>query len=183
MNQDGGNDGIIQNVGFGHEVSGTPPKRRATRAEIDAIAWKTIREAKPHNGSPCGYSKCGRPSNYCELGQMISDRDDFELAWSEFLHEFFRYRTASFFEEPPPQILSKGWRAILAGTAEYLSKEFNLPIPVWTEEAEYFLPMLWNPLEDWVPDMEQYRAEQIAKAHEIFLKRKVIFASRNLITL
>ena len=105
-------------------------ERRATRAEIDQIAWNTIKTAKVHSEPPWGYAECGRPANYAELGQMVKDwNGDFEQAWSEFLHEFFRYRTASFFAEPPPKFLSPGLRAILAGTAEYLSKEFNLPVP------------------------------------------------------
>ena len=115
---------------------------------------------------------------------MIKDwNGDFEQAWSEFLHEFFRYRTASFFAEPPPKFLSRGLRAILAGTAEYLSKEFNLPVPAWTEEPEYFLPEIWAPWTDMGLDMKEFEEERKAKSHECFLRRNVIFASRDLITL
>ena len=159
-------------------------ERRATRAEIDQIAWNTVKTAAVRTTSPPGYLNCGRPANYAELGQMIADWDgDFEHAWSEFLHEFFRYRTANFFAEPPPKNLSPGWRAVLAGTAEYLSKEFNLPVPAWTEEPEYFLPEIWNPWEDLGLDMKEFEEEQKAKSHECFLRRNVLFASRNLITL
>ena len=115
---------------------------------------------------------------------MIEDLDgDFEFAWSEFLHEFFRYRHASFFAEPPPKDLSPGWRAILAGTAEYLSKEFGLPAPAWTEEPEYFMPHIWDPLGELMVGVEQYEQERRAAAHEVFLRRNVIFEARNLITL
>lgn len=157
---------------------------RATRAEIDAIAWKTIKSAALCPGTPSGYAECGRPANYAELGQMIKDwNGDYEHAWSEFLHEFFRYRTASFFAEPPPRMLSPGRRAILAGTAEYLSKEFNIPVPAWTEEPEYFLPEIWDPWTDMGLDMKEFEEERKAKSHECFLRRNVLFASRDLITL
>jgi hypothetical protein len=156
----------------------------ATRAEIDAIAWKTIHATHVvRDRLPSGYAVCGRPRNYTEFGQMVLDREDYEQAWSEFLHEFFRFRTASFFSDRPPRFIGPGQCAILAGTAEYLSKDFGLPVPAWTEEPEYFLPELWDPMSDWCPGMEEFREIRIAKANECFLRRNVIFESRNLITL
>jgi hypothetical protein len=158
--------------------------RRANRTEIDQIAWNTIRTAEVRSTPPSGYEACGRPSNYAELGRIIVDRGgDFEHAWGEFLHEFYRYRQPSFFSIPPPRSMSPGWRAILAGTAEYLSNEFGLSVSAWTEEAEYFLPEVWDPLSDLFADIEQYEDERRTKAHEVFLKRNVIFESRNLIAL
>jgi hypothetical protein len=159
-------------------------ERRATRAEIDQIAWKTIKTAAVCSTEPFGYSKCGRPSNYAEFGRMLTDLDgDFGLAWGEFLHEFYRYRTAGFFAEPPPENLSPGRRAMLAGTAEYLSKEFNLPIPPWTERPEYFLPEIWDSWSEIGLDVKEFEEERKAKSHECFLRRNVIYASRDLITL
>jgi len=78
---------------------------------------------------------------------------------------------ASFFAEPPPRILSPRWRAVLAGTAEYLCKQFNLPIPGWTEEPEYSLPEIWNPWTDMGLDMKELEEERKAKSHECFLRR------------
>ena len=159
-------------------------ERRATREEIDQIAWTTIKTATVYPGPPYGYAHCGRPANYAELDQMIADLDgDFEHSWSEFLHEFFRYRTAEFFAEPPPKMLSPAWRVVLAGTAEYLSNEFGLPVPAWTEGREYFLPEIWDPLDDLGLNRTEFEEMRRAQSHESFLRRNVIFKTRNLITL
>jgi hypothetical protein len=59
----------------------------------------------------------------------------------------------------------------------------NKPVPAWTEEPEYFLPEIWDPWTDMDLDMKEFEEERKAKSHECFLKRNVIFASRDLITL
>lgn len=69
---------------------------------------------------------------------------DHELAWSEFLHEFFRYKQASFFAVPPPRTFSPQRRALLAGVAEYLSERYSLPVPDWVHDPQYTLPELWD---------------------------------------
>jgi hypothetical protein len=87
--------------------------RRPTRADLDRTAWSIIHQAsvvKDHR--PAGYAASFRPANYAELGQKITDTGDFELAWSEFLHEFYRFRTPDFFSERPPAFLSPGWKAL-----------------------------------------------------------------------
>lgn len=56
-----------------------------SRAEIDAIAWRTLEEQVPHSGQPPCYEACKRPANLIELSQMIADTDDFECSWSEFI--------------------------------------------------------------------------------------------------
>lgn len=119
-----------------------------TRAELDHIAWQTIHTASAiGNRQPAGYAATGRPSNFIELAQMMADRDE-EMAWSEFLHEFYRFRTPSFFAERPPESLSPQWKALLAGTAEFLSKEFGLPVPEWVNDPQYTLPVQWDRWED-----------------------------------
>jgi hypothetical protein len=153
------------------------------RQKTDQIAWEAIKKAYVVEGAPLGYALSGRPANYTELGQMIADRNgDFEHSWSEFLHEFLRYRQASFFAERPPSNLSPGWRAILAGTAEYFSEMFHLETPAWVLESEYTLPDLWDPLDDMFPGLFSIE-ERRHKAHPIFLKHNVVFEDRNLITL
>ena len=57
----------------------------------------------------------------------------------------FRYKSASFFDVPP-EGFSREYRALLAGTGEFLSKEFGLTVPAWTEEAQYFLEEWWDAL-------------------------------------
>jgi len=155
----------------------------ATRERLDEVAWGVIKRAKPFAGHPSGYAASRRPANFVELYQCADDRDDFELAFSEFLHEFYRYRTASFFALPPPSRVSPGWKAVLAGGAEYLSKEFNLPVPAWTEDLAYFLPELWDPMSDWNPEVEKHIEKRKSEAHEVWLRRNVIYASRNLIAI
>jgi hypothetical protein len=79
------------------------------RAELDKLAWQTIKTATIDPAAPDGLTVSGRPKNYAELGQMLALGVDFEFAWSEFLHEFYRRRTAEFFAERPPAALSLGW--------------------------------------------------------------------------
>ena len=57
------------------------------------------------------------------------------------------------------------------------------PSPEWTNDPQYTLAAQWDPWEDIVPDIEQYRPERIAKADPAFLKRNVVFEARNLIVL
>jgi hypothetical protein len=92
------------------------------RDEIDAIAWRTIKAAKVHPPSKNSW----RPRDYTELGSQLRAGREFELAWGDFLHDFYAHRLASYFPFPPPPELSKEWRAVLAGAAEWLSAEFRL---------------------------------------------------------
>ena len=111
------------------------PRRRLTmpvvppssRKRLDAIAWKTIHEQGSRDYPPPGVTASGRPSNFAEYAEL-AERWDPELAWSEFLHEFYRYKQASFLAVPPPKSLPRN-RALLAGVAEFLSQEFGLPVP------------------------------------------------------
>jgi len=114
---------------------------------------------------------------------MIVATGDFELSWSEFCHEFYRYKGASFFAVEPPKSFSPERRAMLAGVAEYLSIRFDLPVPDWTSHPEYYLDHIWDPREDILPDIEQYRDEHRTRSHEAFLKRNIIFETRGLISL
>lgn len=157
---------------------------RKARAELDAVAWKTIHTASVvRDRKPDGYAASRRPANYTELGQMMEDTDDFELAWSEFLHEFYRYRTVGFFAERPPDLLRPEYQAMLAGAAEFLSQEFGLEPPTWTSEPQYTLAEVWDPWEDLSPDFRQYRDQRIERAHPLFLKHNVVYEARNLIRL
>lgn len=123
-----------------------------------------------------------RPRNYEEMAELARVRD-YEFAWSEFLHEFFRYKTAEFFAVPPPRSFSPQRRALLAGVAEYLSNEFQLPVPAWVSQPEFYLNEPWDPWEDLCPDMEEFRQVRMERSHPAFLKRNVIYETRNLITL
>jgi hypothetical protein len=154
-----------------------------TNDYLDKIALKTLHDRPLPEGKPRGVACVNRPCNYAELGDLVKSGVEWELAWSEFLHEFFYWRQPGFFALPPPESFSPGYRALLAGTAEFLCEEFGLPIPIWVFDPQYTLDELWEPEEWMFPDDEEFRQRRIAKAHPAFLKRRVIFESRNLITL
>ncbi len=103
--------------------------------------------------------------------------------WSDFLHDFFAYRTAEHFAYPSPRVLSPRYRALLAGAAEWLSSEFDLPHPAWTDAPEYFLDETWDPWEELGLDMSEFYQEKLRRSPEAFRKRNIAFESRNLITL
>jgi hypothetical protein len=62
------------------------------------------------------------------------------------MHEFCRYKIASFFSEEPPPNMSPGFRGWLAGVAELMCLEFDLkPIPEWISRPEFFLAEEFDP--------------------------------------
>lgn len=154
-----------------------------TRSELDALAWKIIEDAPVQQGNPVGYAASGRPANFEELVAMTEHTGDFERSWSEFLHEFYRFKAASFFAVAPPASFKPERRAWLAGVAEYLSQRFSLLPPAWLSGEEFFLAEPWDSWEEMVPDIEQYREERRARSHIAFLRRNVIFEPRGLIAL
>jgi hypothetical protein len=150
------------------------------REKIDKIAWQTIHNRTPR---PIGSARGLRSLDYRQLDQRLRAGVDFEHAWSDFLHAFYDFKTASFFQYVSPPSLSREWQALLAGAAEWLSAEFNLPHPAWTDDAKYFLDTPWDPWEDLGLDMSEFIADKMARSPEAFRKRNVAFLSRNLISL
>ena len=153
-------------------------KCEVANQRLDDIAWKTIHESATIPMPEYGY----RPRNYAELEQRLQSGVDFEDAWSDFRHAFFAHKDASFFSHPSPPSLSIEWQAVLAGAAEWLSAEFGLPHPVWTDECRYFLPEPWDVWEE-IIGTNEFLDEHMAKSPEAFRKRNVAFLSRNLIAL
>jgi hypothetical protein len=163
-----------------------------TRAEIDELCWKILEDKIPHPGPPPGYPASPRPSNFVELAAMIGNHESFEHfehCWGSFLHNFFNFKSASFFALPPPATFKPEHRAWLAGCSEYLSRRFNLPVPAWTNDPEFFLSEEWDFASEtflfalMLIDMKPYRDERRAISHDAFLRRNVIFEPRALITL
>jgi hypothetical protein len=70
----------------------------------------------------------------------------FEFAFHNFLDEFYYFKRPSFFRLEPPKEFSPQQRALLAATAEYLCRRFDLRCPKWTQKPEYVLKQEWNPL-------------------------------------
>jgi hypothetical protein len=151
------------------------------RAELDKMAWGIIDKRVPATGSPAGYAASGRPANFVELGIMAAELGDMSIAKSEFLHEFYRFKTPEFLAQPSPEYLPREEQALLAGIAEYLALRFGLPVPAWTQDPMYMLPELWDSCGEWYPGVAL--ESRVASADPIFLKRNVIFASRGLIVL
>jgi hypothetical protein len=149
------------------------------REELDALCWRTIKSAKvlPYEGSKY------RPNNYAEISAGLRAGGEFELLWGDFLHAFYLYRHPSFFEFPSPEELSLENQALLAGAADWLSAEFGLPHPAWTDNPRYFLHKTWDPWEDLGLDMSEFFEAKLQRSPEAFRKRNIAFESRNLIVL
>jgi hypothetical protein len=163
-----------------------------TRAEIDAIAWKTLEDKIPHPGPPPDYPSSPRPANFAQLAQMTNDTGDLAHSLSGFLHSFYLYKSASFFEVPPQESFSQERRVWLAAVAEYLCLRFHLPVPAWTEEPAYFLSEAeeWDYEETetfgWAEmflDLSDSREARRTKSDPAFSKRQIIYDPRSLITL
>ncbi len=150
------------------------------REYADQLAWESIRNRVPLRLDGGIH---GRSRDYRELELQLRSGTAFEHAWSDFLHAFYDYRVASFFAYPSPECLSGQMQALLAGAAEWLSREFSLPHPLWTNRSCYFLPIPWDPVEDLGLDMSAFIEEKLARSPEAFRKRNIAFASRNLIAL
>lgn len=150
------------------------------REQIDKRAWQAIHSRTP---LPVAGATNWRPVDYRSLEEKLQAGVDFEHAWSDFLHAFYDFRTPSFFAYPSPPSLSPEWQALLAGAAEWLSAEFGLPHPAWTNDAKYFLDEPWDPAEDLGLDMSEFIADKLARSPEAFRKRNVAFLSRNLLSL
>ena len=107
-----------------------------------------LRRKRKNTAPPLGYKKTGRPANYRELGELLAAGVEFEFAWGDFLHEFYAHQMPELFLEPSPEILSPEYRAQLAGAAEFLSIEFELPMPLWISRPEFFLDHEWDILSE-----------------------------------
>jgi hypothetical protein len=151
-----------------------------TREQQDKTAWESIRDR-----APIPISKAGsvRALDYQQLDAQLRAGQSFEYAWSNFLHAFFAHRVASFFAFESPSYLSPRYQALLAGAAEWLSAEFDLPHPEWTDNPKYFLDTPWDPEEDLGLDLSEFLEDRMARSPEAFRKRNIAYLSRNLICL
>jgi hypothetical protein len=156
-------------------------RSRKTRDEIDQKAWAILAARTPSAGKPEGFARSGRPANFEELAVAEESYGDYSHAWSEYLHEFYRFKTVDFFAVEPPARFSPGRRALLAGVAEALSTRFNLPVPDWTQKSEYTLAEPWDPSAELSPGVSI--EERMTYASPVFRKHNVVFKERSLIVL
>jgi hypothetical protein len=73
-----------------------------TRQEQDQIAWEAIHASQPQPGPPIVEVAATRITPRWET--LLASGADEELAWSEFLHEFLRHKSANFFTERSTEI-------------------------------------------------------------------------------
>ena len=140
--------------------------------KFDDIAWETIHNRpapKAEFANHKGLAVSGRPQNYLEL-EIAAKESDMELALSDFLHEFFLFRSPDFFAIEPSDYFSTHDRVWLAGVAEYLCHRFGLSVPPWTEKPEYFLQQPWRKFHGDTQEPE-------------FRRRNVLYNPRHLIRL
>lgn len=145
--------------------------------KLDAIAWKSIHDRKPRSGPPEGRD---RANNYRELETLVREgKRPYDLAFLEFLDNFYSYKSVDFFEAEPSDFFTLEVRAFLAATTEFLCKDFNLPVPDWVFKPEYILAKPYD-----ASGMSKfgifYRLED---SNEEYRRRNVIFQARGLIRL
>ncbi len=75
------------------------------REQIDKIAWQTIHSRPPLDITE---DQRRRALDYQEIEAKLKAGMDFEYVWSDFLHAFYDYKTASFFVHPSPPSLECG---------------------------------------------------------------------------
>jgi hypothetical protein len=63
--------------------------------------------------------------NFAELEQVLRCGVNDGYAFSEFLDEFYCYRQAAFFVQPPSDYFNPKQRAFFAALAEYMSNRFH----------------------------------------------------------
>jgi hypothetical protein len=148
-----------------------------TRAEIDQLAWTAIHPKKPYYR---GTKPDLHSANCCELDERLTAASESEIAWGDFLHAFYSYNS-----ERPPAILSIERSALLAGVAELLCVEFGVEVAVWIEEPQYFLPEIWDAVEEFFPfQIGSHIPRSGSPVHtRSSLKRNVLLNSRHLIAL
>jgi hypothetical protein len=156
--------------------------RPQTRAELDAAVWAILLSRTAAGPRPAAST---RPGNYAEIGEQLRHGREFSLVWGDFLHEFYLYREAYFFTERPPDVLAPGWKAFMAGAAEFLCLTFSIQAPDWIEEPRYFLQEVWDMQEHAFPfpDLGEFREMRLARSPHAWARRKVICQARDLTTL
>jgi hypothetical protein len=149
-------------------------RRRLNFARIhargDALAWATIDRRVPASG-PMGLGATGRAANFTQLEEVLRRGTEYGYAFSEFLDEFYCFRRAEIFAEPPSDYFNLKQRAFFAALAEYMSIRLHLAVPDWVHASEFTLAEVW--------DREATRAD----ADPVFLRHGIVYNVRNLIRL
>lgn len=118
-----------------------------------------------------------RPRTMCDVASTAkAQQDTFDAALREFLDSFYltqdaAARSAALNNRPEP--VGPVHDAYLAAAAEQLARQFDLPIPRWTEDADRFLHRPF-----FSGGLESLMATLIVESPAAF-RRRLIFVSRD----
>ena len=107
--------------------------------KFDDMAWESIRNRRPSNREHKGLDRSGRPKNFAELEQMIRSGTEAQIAFLEFLDEFYLFKEPEFFTKEPSTYFTNETRVFLAGVVEFLGQRLGVAVPNWVGQPEYFL--------------------------------------------
>jgi len=114
----------------------------------------------------------------CISDDLRADTDDASVPVRRAAELVHRFRGSSSDERRrmiaarPPSTGSESWDAFVAGLAEWLAVQADMPAPGWAHDADRYLPGGW-----WVTDLPSMRAWEYAgspasfKVHGVYLHR------------
>jgi hypothetical protein len=187
---------------FDWYVEGTLPKwildirqSAATKQERDETVWNCMAQLQGtrEDWTNSGW-RGGRPHDFAEVGEAIHTGRSWDLAWSDWLHEFVYRKDARCLGAEPPFWFSKERRAMMAGAAEFFAGLYELPKPAWVDKPEYFLAVMeyqaylaTEPNDRhfmaWPPISEVALYLMKARSPKEMLRRNVVFEARSLTVL
>jgi predicted esterase YcpF (UPF0227 family) len=167
----------------------------STTQERDEIVWKSMMQLSNRNLAwDESEWRGGRPRDFAEVGKAMRAGRSWDVAWGDWLHAFVGRKDARCLAAEPPAWFSVERRAMMAGTAEFFARLYELPKPPWVDEPEYFLAemeylaycvtatddgefMAFPPLSE----AALYRMK--ARSPKEMLRRNVIYEARSLTVL
>jgi hypothetical protein len=167
----------------------------STKQERDEIVWNSMAQLRRKDSAwdERDWSG-GRPQDFAEIGKAMRAGRSWHVAWGDWLHNFVDRKDARCLAAEPPSWFSTGRRAMMAGTAEFFARLYELPKPTWVDKREYFLPemeymayyisepddpeFMVSP-----PDSEDALYRMKARSPKEMLRRNVIFEARSLTVL
>jgi pimeloyl-ACP methyl ester carboxylesterase len=172
-------------------------RQSLTRQERDEIVWKNMSEPRGGKEDWNQPWRGGRPRDFAEISMAMKGGSSWDIALSNWLHDFVRLKDRRCLDAEPPTWMSREHRALLAGVADFFSRRFGLSRPVWVDKPEYFLPELEYiyycethelATDDpeylcWPPLKEQALYRMIARTPRELLRRNVVYEARSLTVL
>ena len=116
-----------------------------------------------------------RPQTLVEVANWINPKYPIDYAVSEWLDSFYisdKERKIEMMVEEPPMLGMDKYDAYLGAIAEHLSREYQLPIPKWTQSPDRFLHSAW-----FVTKIEGFKARFLMESPVAFRKRMIFVSS------